>query len=365
MRSRELSDYPTAASEKRIGDSRLRYTGVYASHGKYAATVKHRGRDHWGGLWPTARAAAIARDRLVLHLGLVAPLNLPRTSAKLGQASPEELRREARALQRMKDAAASRTSSPYFGVAWSRFHKSWLSQVLIEGRVVHLGRFDDSAKAARVRDQVVLYLRRKGGRSACFRPLNFPHAKLSPLSIKEARLEARRLLKANTASRYRGVTRDPKKPRKPWVASINPDRVSLYLGAYATEREAALAYDRAALHYFGNEVALNFPKLRSKLVPADVDVLQTEAFRQYRALTKSRFRGVYAPAKSSRWAACIYVEKKRKHLGMFDTEEEAAVAYDRAAVRKGGAKMRLNFDPVTGEERCGARINLRRRSNPA
>jgi hypothetical protein len=53
-----------------------------------------------------------------------------------------------------------------------------------------------------------------------------------------------------------------------------------------------------------------------------------------------RFKGV-KPAASGRWIA--HYGSGSKHIGMFDTEEQAARAYDRAAAAKWGAYARLNF----------------------
>lgn len=54
-------------------------------------------------------------------------------------------------------------------------------------------------------------------------------------------------------STYKGVSGH----KKGWRARITYKAELLQLGTYASEREAALAYDRAALHYFGEFACTN------------------------------------------------------------------------------------------------------------
>ena len=57
----------------------------------------------------------------------------------------------------------------------------------------------------------------------------------------------------------------------------------------------------------------------------------------------SRFKGVYWYKQTNRWKAQITINGKRKHLGYFVNEEDAARAYDRAAVEAFGEFALLNF----------------------
>ncbi|HLK57241.1 MAG TPA: HNH endonuclease [Chthonomonadaceae bacterium] len=61
------------------------------------------------------------------------------------------------------------------------------------------------------------------------------------------------------SSRYKGVSWN--KERQRWRAYIYVNRKRIELGYYADEKEAALAYDRAALQYFGEFAKPNFSTL--------------------------------------------------------------------------------------------------------
>ena len=64
--------------------------------------------------------------------------------------------------------------------------------------------------------------------------------------------------KANNTSGYRGVTWVKK--RRKWKAQIVFKKKHINLGDFCEKESAALAYDKAAIIYYGNDAILNFPE---------------------------------------------------------------------------------------------------------
>lgn len=78
---------------------------------------------------------------------------------------------------------------------------------------------------------------------------------------------------------------------------------------------------------------------RANLRPATQS--QNLANKRFRPGGTSRFKGVYRGAHA--WIALITVDYRKRHLGCFATEEEAARAYDAAAREAWGEFARPNF----------------------
>lgn len=63
---------------------------------------------------------------------------------------------------------------------------------------------------------------------------------------------------------------------------------------------------------------------------------QNKTSRPVRSDSKSGFKGVEFQKKNNNWCAYIVYDGKKRHLGVYKTPEDAALAYNRAAIEQWG-----------------------------
>jgi len=132
-------------------------------------------------------------------------------------------------------------------------------------------------------------------------------------------------LRKDNTSRYKGVR---KLASGRWEARLNEQSI----GYYDTAEEAGFAYDKTAFEQWGEYAKLNHP--------LEEVLAWTPPERQFGRKNASGYRGV-KPC-GERWQAELKYNKKRISLGFFDSSEDAAFAYDNAALETLGDKARLN-----------------------
>lgn len=80
--------------------------------------------------------------------------------------------------------------------------------------------------------------------------------------------------------------------------------------------------------------------------------------RKVRGCT-SRYKGVYWQRAARKWRAYIQANGLNRHLGMFEHEEDAALAYDAAAIATWGEFAKLNLPDRSLGRQPGAAAHLR------
>jgi hypothetical protein len=316
---------------------------VSATSGKrWSAQISYDNKQHYLGIFDTKQEAALTYDREARQCGEDKPLNYESIAA----AEEAAVQAQAEHILVHEMCAGPQQPKPppasgFYGVRASG--KRWKSQINYDNKKHSLGTFDTKQEAALAYDREA----RQCGKD---KPLNYES--IAAAQDAAAQAQAEHILvhpkqsKPRPPSGFYGVRASGKR----WSAQIRYDSKQHYLGSFDTKQEAALAHDRA-VRQCGEDTPLNYESIKA----AEEAAAQAQAEhillhpKQPKPRPPSGFYGVSALKK--RWRAQIRYDNI--FLGSFDTKQEAALAYDRAA-RQCGKDKPLNYESIKAAEEAAA-----------
>ncbi len=214
---------------------------------------------------------------------------------------------------RIKESKQGKHTSKYLGVYKHSDGKKWVSRVMVERQSIFMGCFTKEIDAAYYYDIAAMVLLGKDAHT------NF---------TEEERVEISKTVEVCSvkmrSSKYMGVS----KCRSSWNAIIKKK----FLGSYKDEVSAAYAYDIEAIKMYGENCKTNFTK-------EEREILKTKVSSRIIRECQSKYNGVYRQGK--KWRSCITINYKQIKIGVYDTEIEAARAFNEY-VLKNNLNRKLN-----------------------
>eukprot|EP00984_Skeletonema_dohrnii_P021054 scaffold10417_cov83-Skeletonema_dohrnii-CCMP3373.AAC.1 len=277
-------------------------------------------------------------------------------------------------------------ASKYNGVTFSKAMNKWQAQISIDGKQRLIGYYENEEEAAADYARAVFKYKGQGAldkaREQRARDTSRvdaftfdltdvpPHREQdsiiidltgilpqSPIPKIEGRIK-------EGASKYTGVSFN--RETNKWQVNINIDGKKRHIGSYENEEEAGVDYARAVFKYKG-QGALDKARERNSAIIDLTDVPpQPPIFKSDGRIKvgASKYTGVSFNKPSKNWHAQIFIDGKRRWIGSYENEEEAAADYARAVIKykgqgaldKARETKEENYDgkirAVAGDEYC-------------
>ena len=235
------------------------------------------------------------------------------------------------------------------GVYLYKSGEKYRAEIWYGGKSKNLGSFDTKEEAGMAYDRFVID---KSTEEVSF-TLNYPNMsdpeREAALKLKVAPPKKRTRGTLNRKTGLIGVCKSGEKYRASiWYGGKQHD-----LGTFNAKEQAGIAYDRFVTDKSTEEVSfvLNYPNMtdpeREEAMPEPPPKKRTRG-------TPNRKTGLIGVCKNrKKYRAEIWYGGKTKSLGIFDTKEQAGIAYDRFVIDKSTEEVSyaLNY-PMTSDQEC-------------
>ena len=216
--------------------------------------------------------------------------------------------------RKRKEKDGSKVSVKFKGVI--KIGMRFRAQIGIDGKTQNLGTFDTPKEAARAFNRAAM----QAGR---------PPSKLNFLDqVSKIYKPKNNGLSSTNTTGFRGVyKRKNKKGKNSFIVQIWIGDKNHYIGTFDTSKEAAIAYDFAALQAKRPTSDLNFPDM--------IHVKKKISKKTYRKIMKSSQESSNTGVckDGNKFKAQIQIAGNLQNIGKFDTAKEAAEVYDQAALQ--------------------------------
>jgi hypothetical protein len=226
----------------------------------------------------------------------------------------------------------------YKGVCFSKEKQKYKAELKRDYKISFLGYYSTELDAAKAYNDYALFVNNTENTNYTLNDI--PNYISTPRDIPSI---TNKLQLENKTSKFRGVSYDSK--RQYYVVSIKYKTKTYNLGNDTSDIECAKLYNQQAL-YFNN-------KHGTKYVLNDIPDYITKAtnlidFDKTKDNTKhtSKYYGVTFSKQSNKYKALLVYNKKQIHLGFFESELEAAKAYNVKAEelnKENNKKYKLNI----------------------